>query len=386
MEPENYTISVYEYPFPQLVTEALDGLYQHMHSSYVFHHVYGNIRQGTNVYVGQLGRKVVTVILYRIEGGKVHVLNEQLRIAPEEIERFAKYMFAQYKGIKSVYFPVVENKVSSLAFPFQQPHCTQDIVLSMPESEEAYLGKLGKSTRSYVKRYLNKLKRSFPSVEFKTYRGDEVDEQDIREIIELNRARMVGRSMTSAIDVAETDRIIALTKACGLVCVMRIDGRICAGTINYRTADNYFLKVLAHDPAYDQYGLGTLCCYLTICECISRKGKEYHFMWGRFEYKYRLLGIQRDLSRLVIYRSQLDMLLSCRSAVKLWTDGWMYDLKDWLEHHARREDASTLSGRMLFRFLNMAKRLKRTIKQARSHQHADTEYMTSTAPPGLHSK
>jgi hypothetical protein len=78
--------------------------------------------------------------------------------------------------------------------------------------------------------------------------------------------------------------------------------------MSFRAGDNYFLNVLAHDPAFDEYWLGILCCYMTICECIARGGEEFHFLWGRYDYKFTLLAVTRDLERLVIYRSRSKML------------------------------------------------------------------------------
>lgn len=146
---------------------------------------------------------------------------------------------------------------------------------------------------------------------------------------------------------------------------MTIDGQVCAGTINYRVADNYFLQVVAHAPAYDDYGLGTLCCYLTICECIARRGDEYHFLWGRYEYKYRLLGVERDLSHLLIYRSRLHMALNGRTTLRHLYGGKMYELRDWMEQHARRIDDSSVFGAAAFHALNGMKKVKRSVDRLR---------------------
>lgn len=149
-------------------------------------------------------------------------------------------------------------------------------------------------------------------------------------MVELNRARMIGKSRVSYIDHEETERIIKLVRSRGLVCLMTIDGRICAGVINYRVGENYFLKVIARDPAYNDYRLGMLCCYLGIRECIEKGGKEYHFLWGRYEYKYRLLGIQRDLDHLPIYRSRTQFVLNARRAARIAFNGYAHMANAWL--------------------------------------------------------
>lgn len=371
MDSGNITISLHPHSVPPFAEEAIDRLYQHMHSSVVYHSLYGNITTDTHTYVAQKNGDIVAVILFCIEDGKARVLNEQLRLDAQEVERFAEHVFNTWPSVQVVAFPVIENTVSSLSFPYQQSLCTQNIVLTMPESAQAYFDSLGKSTRNYIKRYQNKLKRNFPSLTCNTYGSDDASEQDIRAIIALNIARMANRYKSSYIDEAEAERIIRLVRRCGLVTVMKIDGRVCAGTINYRFGENYFLKVVAHDPAYDEYGLGTLCCYHTICACIAQRGREYHFLWGRYEYKFRLLGMQRDLSHLAIYRSRLHLLLNGRDALKLAYSGKMYRVKDWMELKMRRMDSSTLSGRLAFHGLNNLKKLKRSIARMRMHGHGD---------------
>jgi CelD/BcsL family acetyltransferase involved in cellulose biosynthesis len=131
-------------------------------------------------------------------------------------------------------------------------------------------------------------------------------------------------------------RIIQFARDRGMVCTITLGGRLCAGTINYRVHDNYFLETLAHDPAFDDYRLGMLCCYLSICECIARGGKEYHFLWGQDDYKVRLHGVQRDLDDLVIYRSHLHMLLNGDAVLQQVAQAGVRRAQVWLRG-ARRQ-------------------------------------------------
>lgn len=377
MDHDHAIVSLYENSIPPFVNEALDRLYQRMHSSLAYHRIYGNISPGTSTYVARKNGEIVAVLLFFIEGGRACVLNEQLWIHPDEIERFSVHVFSTYQFVKIISFPAMEGRVDVLSFPYQQCLFTQDIVLNLPDTAQAYLTSLGKSTRSYVKRYLNKLKGSFPSLSCATYERGDITEQHIRDITALNRARMARRHKSSNIDEAESERMIRLARLCGLVTIVTIDGRVCAGTINYRFGENYFLQVVAHDPKYDEYGLGMLCCYLTICECIARKGNEYHFLWGRYEYKYRLLGLQRDLAHLVIYRSRLELLMNSGAALKLACKGYEYEAKDWMEHKARRMDNSSLFAKLAFYCLNWLKKRKRSITGLQARGDGEMEARVS---------
>jgi hypothetical protein len=145
-----------------------------------------------------------------------------------------------------------------------------------------------------------------------------VTESDIRDVIALNKMRMSGKNKLVSIDEKKINQILTHVKENGLVCIARIDNQICAGAICFRTGKNYFMTVVAHDPTYDSYGLGKLCCKHLICECIDQDGKEFHFLWGRYEYKFSLAGVQRDLYEIVIYRSKIDTLVHLNLAFKIW--------------------------------------------------------------------
>lgn len=379
-------VSMYNDAVPQFVHEPLNRLYRHLHSSPAYHAVYGNLGAGTHTCVLRQGAEIIAVVLYRFDGKRVCVINEQCTFPHDVIDAFARHIFARFPSTGVISFPVIDNMPAALRYPFLGAKCTQDIVLTLPSSEEQYQARLGKSTRTYIKRYFNKLKRCLPSVSWTTREGDAASEADVRAIIELNRARMAGKYKDSYIDDAEADRILQMVRRCGLVTVMTIDGKVCAGTINYRVADNYFLQVIAHAPDYDDYGLGTLCCYLTICECIARKAAEYHFLWGCYEYKFRLLGVQRDLSHLLVYRSRLHLLLNGAAAVRHVWRGRMYEVKNWMELRARRLDDSSRLHRAAYHCLNGLKKVKRSLDRFRMQHRPAGSHAMAAAGTGVAAK
>jgi hypothetical protein len=360
MESKNITVSVYRNSVPPYVNAEMDQLYQHRYASFLQLKIYGQITDTTSTYEVRESGKVTVILLFDVENAKVRVLNEQISLDEDEIERFARHIFASFEFVNVISFPVIQADIRRISFPHQQCHSTQDIVLALPPTVQKYTASLGKATRSYVKRYLNKLKRDFGSVSFNIHMNEDVSEQHIRDIIEFNRSRMAGMYKSSYIDDEEASRMFALLKQRGFVGVLTIDGRTCAGTINYRFGRNYFLQVVAHGSLYDDYGLGTLSCYLTICECIARGGNEYHFLWGQYEYKYRLLGVQRDLDHLAIYRSRLHFLLNGGTALRIALAGCNYTVKSWLLHKGRRKDNSSFMFRLVFHIVNGMRAIKRS--------------------------
>lgn len=170
---------------------------------------------------------------------------------------------------------------------------------------------------------------------------------------------MAIKSKTSTINHDEERRIIELAKRCGLVSVMTLNGEVCAGAVCLRVDRNYFSVVSGHSFQYDNYRLGMLCLYRTICESIERGGKEFHFLWGRYEYKYALSGIQNSLDDVVVYRSRSHLFRQANMASAMALKGYVNMGKFWLLDKARQQENGRATWRPASHFLNSLRRLKR---------------------------
>lgn len=348
-----FSIQCYDNDIPAFVGPALERLYGNLFSSLDYYRVFGGADRAS-VYVVREGNKVVCAWLFRRHRNTVRVINEGIRVDQDDVLRFAGYMFGRYPKVNVISFHAVRPNMADLPMPFQRFNCLEDMVLTLPATSESYLGSLGRSTRSYIHRYLNKLKRDFPGFAFHSMAADGITEDQIRHVIELNRLRMANKGRESINDEDITRRIVALSRQCGLLGVITINGRICAGSVNYRVGNNYFLETLAHDPAYDDYRLGTLCCYLTICECIARGGGEYHFLWGQDDYKKRLLGVQRDLDDIVIYRSWLHMVLVGKLVMQHTVQAAVRRARIWVRVARRRNSVGGRLANRLWRLMRGA--------------------------------
>lgn len=353
--PRTVTIDCYDNEIPPFVEPEMKRLYENVYSSVMQFRVYGAIAGNTSTYVVREGSRIVTIFLFVRTKGKVHVLNEVIPISANEISRFAEYIFAAFKKVMVITFHAIQTDICKLRFPYQRFNCSEDIVLALPPHAQEYLAHLGKHSRKNIKYYMNKLKREHPSFEFKVCSKEEITHQQIRDIVILNRHRMAGKHKVSAFDDEETDRIIALVNECGMVGVATIDGKVCAGAICLCIGKNYFLNVISHDSAYDDYRMGTLCCFLTICESIARGGSEFHFLWGRYEYKSTLLGVPRDLDHVDVYRSRRQLVMNAGTALRTALNGYIRCSKLWLHHGGGR---SSGIGRLLLASLGQLQKAK----------------------------
>lgn len=337
IEPESITISCYENDVPAFIETEINRIYGSLYSSLAKFRVYSD-GSDTSTYIVRQGGRIITAFLFQHHGSEVRVINEVINVGEEDISRFAAYIFANFISATVISFKSIQTNLRTLPFLYQRVKHLEDAVLSLPDTAEEYMVRLDMHTRRNIKHFTKKILDSFPTFSFEVFVNDQADEQTMRDVINLNRARTAGKIGVSASNEEETERIIRLATECGMVCVARIDGRLCAGSINFRVGSNYFLGVIAHDPMYDGYWLGILCCYFTICKCIAQGGKEFHFMWGECEYKYTLLGVKRDLDKIAIYRSFGQMLLNSDMVLNIAFRGYLRQLIVWL-HKAKRRDS-----------------------------------------------
>jgi len=349
-------VFVYDEEVPSFAETALDRLYGSIYSTIGMFRFDDSLATAST-YAAWANGALVSLLLFRRERNLVTVLNGSISLDEREMENFADEIFHRYPSISLIRFRNVQTDLRKGAYPLQRHYAGEDIVAALPASPEEYLASLGKNMRETVKRYRNRIGRMFPSFRFHVYIEDEADERQIWELYRLQRARMESKNKVSNITDGEIARIIELVRTCGLVTIATIDGRVCGGMVCWRAGPNYFMRTIAHDPQYDEAKLGTLCCYLTICECIARGGKAFHFSPGRVLYKYRFLGVEKRFDDVVLYRSRLRMLLNPGIVLRTVANGNVREMKRWLLDAETRNDTAS---RTAFRLLTAWRAFKKT--------------------------
>jgi hypothetical protein len=349
------SISCYENDVPAFIENEMNTIYGSVYSTLTHFRIY-NDDIDTSTYIVRKDGKITTIFLFCFEKRVVRVINEVLNVSEEDVERFTSYIFSTFPNITAISFKAIITNVKRLRFPYQRVNFLEDLVVTLPSTEEEYYESLAKSTRRHLKRFTKKIHENLPTFRFEVYEANEIDPQLVREIVSLNWTRMAGKNKESGINEEETERFIDLASQCGLVSVVTVNGKVCAGGIGFRTDTNYFLNVLAHDPSYDNYCLGIICCYMTICACIERGGKEFHFLWGRYDYKHILLGVKRDLDNVVVYRSYSYMLLNADMAMETAINGYVRRAKLWL-YNGKKQDSAL--SKFAFVILDFIRNLRR---------------------------
>ena len=326
------SIACYINEIPPFIEAELVNAYETLDSSLPFFKVFRSLEQ-VNCYVARRTGLPSTVLLFTCRDRRAEVLNEMIEIEQAEVHRFARYVFAQFDQVDLISFKALKTTTHKFGFPVQQHESKDTYVISLPATPDKYTESLGKHTRADIRQKTNKVRREFPGFVSTFYVDDEIDEKHVREIIALSEHKINAKGVKLAHDV---ERIIALARMCGFVNVLTIDGRLCAGSVNYRIGTTYVGGITGYDPEYEKYGLGRVCVHESIRESIARGGKKYYLGGGAFEFKQRLLGVPLCMDELHIYRSRIKMLLNLGRAARVVMLGRVRYLKKMLHQNNQK--------------------------------------------------
>lgn len=298
------SISCHDAVPPSLEAELV-RLYNHMNSS-LCHHAVARRARHAQAYVARQGEQALAVFLFERDDKCIMVFNEMMQLSAQEIERFAKAMFSRFPSVARISFSKIGKDIGTLSRPWQQYGDAEDIVVSLPETSDAYLSRLGSKLRHNIRHQMKAICADFPGFSFETHENGAIAEHHVAGLIELKKANMDEKRIKFGITPEEAKWMVECAKTNGLLVVALLDGKVCGGSLSFRLGDHYFSHLNGYDPRFAKYSLGMLCCYLAIKEQIQRGAKEAHLLWGRNPYKFKLLGVQRDMANLDIYRSRFQ--------------------------------------------------------------------------------
>ena len=334
------TIACYEKELPAFVGPELIRLYRNFYSSLPFMQTFRKLDDAC-VYAASSAGQSIAVLVFRKEGRMITVLNELMSMSGEEVRRFVEYIFQRYPMTQVISFPAIRTTISGLAYPFQQHNEKEDYVITLPSTPEEYGAALGKHTRHNLRRYTNRLVETHPTFNYQFHENGNINEEQFRAIVALNRERIAQKKKRFSLDAGALDGMLRIAKKHGMMNVMQIGSRLCAGSICFRIGSEYFGVVNSFDPQYDSFFLGMTCYYQTICESIRRGGTRFHMAWDRYDYKTRLQGVREDFDRLVIYRSRLHQARNAGTVAATALAGRKRQLKLWLNDPARQNSVLT---------------------------------------------
>lgn len=307
-----------------------------------------------STYAAYRGAELQALFVFGLRDGVVEVFNEVICLSADDVNCFAGYVFSSFAEARVIVLRAVHIPRTAWAYPSQQHDYLEDFWITLPSSVDAYTASLIKNNRRNVRRHERDLRDEVGKYQFDIQEKAAIDPRHIDAIVLFNHARMAGKNKESAVREREADKIKKLVLEYGRVGVITIGARVCAGAIACQVDDNYFLLLMAHAPAYDRFSLGFLCCYMFICDCIARHGKEFHFLWGDYDYKRSFLGQYRSLNKLLLYRSRAAELQHSRLAMRTAFAAGRRRALVWLKHALHSDHMVARAALRWFRHIHHA--------------------------------
>lgn len=328
---------IHEQSVPDFASRALDRLHGSLYASLSYLQLCEPGQPVPHTWVGYRNGEIVGVLLFRVQGRSVRVLSEVIALDPLQIDAFSAVVFQHFSMVRRIVFHAITLQPLPCSWPNQYFAYSENYVLTLPMSNDAYMAALGKSTRQSVRGYRNRLQRDFPDFRWTSYTFDALNAEQQRHLVltlqHFKRESMKGRGKSAAIDPVETERLLAMAAQCGLFGVGLAEGRVCAGALSCRIGDTYVMLLSASDPAMSKYRLGLLTCLWSVGDCIAQGARQCHLLWGRYAYKQQLLAVPQALHAMVVYPSGRQMLLQPWAVLMMAMRRGYVCWEQWLREH-----------------------------------------------------
>lgn len=313
----NEQIECYEYDVPDFVAKEMDRCYGAMYASIPYLRLTGKLTASTCTYIAFSKGKICSIFLFERKGAVVDVLNAQFKTTPEEVGRFADYIFNKMPDITRISFPAIHMSRERLRYPCQQFFSGEDIVISFSGTGDEYTRQIGKGTRKTLRRRAAAFELRHPSLHYKIIPWELVNAELINCIVNWNRERMSSKNKISTYKDEDVERYMAMAGKDSWVGAVMVEDTICAATFCCRFGGTYYMIMTSHAREYEEFSPGMLCCYWAAKECLRLKSEEINMMCGRIPYKYTLLAESRKYDCLTMYRDRIALFRNLKSVV--WT-------------------------------------------------------------------
>ena len=302
-EESGLAAEFHRWPLPGYVWPALHHLYRSIFCSEPHLRLHGSMQADIQAWVTRSNGHITAIILFRLQGGVARIINEMHGIDAAHLEKFSQALFAAYPKVDAIQLHALWIDGSFRRLPLLETEFSEDYLLSLPETTEAWRASLSSQTREKLRYHYRRSCRKQPDLQFRQIDAKDIADAQFERVLQMNRARMIHKGRSFNMDTSETQCLRALIMECGQISVIEINGEICAGLLCSRIGNSVFMHVIAHDPRHDDLRLGFLCCALTIEAAIESSAQYFHFLWGFYDYKVRLGAQRQALYRAVIFRS-----------------------------------------------------------------------------------
>jgi hypothetical protein len=148
---ESSTESIYLDCIPHFAEQGLEDLYGSLYAS--LPQLQCDNLANVHTYAAWRDGKLSALLLYCVDGRRIRVINEGMRLPTEELDRFANTLFAHYTKASVIDLNAQSISESKPQRPCARMPVTEDIVIDLPGNQQSYLAQLGKSSRKSLKQH-----------------------------------------------------------------------------------------------------------------------------------------------------------------------------------------------------------------------------------------
>ncbi len=292
----------HRWPLPDYIWPALERCYRSSYCTESQLRISGSLTPRIEAWVARRDGCISAVILFDRYHDHVRVLNEVFVLSEQVLGDFAEAVFGLYPKLRVIRLRAVKIDALPKQYIGLSADISDDYRLKLPASTDQWYRSLSARTREKLRYYLRRAQQRMPTFSFRTLGTNEFNLAQIKQIIQFNRARMQVKGKRFGMSAMEEHQICQIMLERGQLSIIEIDGKPCAGLLCTSVGGEVFMHVIAHDPTYDDLRLGLLCCALTIEDAIAKGCQQFHFLWGRYDYKTRLGGEREALAQVFVFR------------------------------------------------------------------------------------
>ncbi len=246
---------------------------------------------------------------------------------------------------KSAFFDLMRRQYPpfSPGLSLEQQTLAASPCLPLPANWDEYLSSFSSKTRNTLRRKLRLLSRDH-SVEFQCYCPDDNLQENVRAFIELHERGWQARDLKGALfdarmkDFQQDIADVFSAKGWFNLSFLTVDGKPASAVYGFEYRDKFYYGLSGFDPDYSQYSPGQLHIMFLIESAIKKGLKEFDFLIGDEEYKYRWHALdQGNLQIIIVRRHFLNQFrLKLLDAVTLYDKVSQYGLAESLRRYLRR--------------------------------------------------
>lgn len=213
----------------------------------------------------------------------------------------------------------------------------------LPLTWDEYLASFSSKTRNTLRRKLKLLAKEH-NIEFRKCSPDDDIPRNVNTFCELHQRGWQNRGLSGFLLVAKMRELhqdvanLFSGKGWLNLSFLVVDGKAASAVYGFEYRQKFYHGLTGFDPDYSKYGIGQLHNMFLIQEAIKNGLKEFDFMIGTEEYKYRWHALNRGNVQIIMMKRDFlgKLRLKLLDAVLLWDKLGKYGLRQSLRLYLRK--------------------------------------------------